>query len=496
MTMNFPAKVICGTLCGVTLLAPLAFSQTQTSAPPPLKGVQAQNGPQRQGQTQTPASTDPRLRAQTLKIKLGPPKSGPKINNPHAALRDAGIIAVLQRQRQTAETQFAQMKAMHASAGLPAMQKQPPISAAAGARVQTIMPGIVSKAGAPPVIGSTKPMDVSGSGSNRMNVAPFLQSVVAACAMSKSDAMSIGQVSGESYPATFTPIEKYNLYTITGCSFGSSNANNKVYIFGKGSFQGNFEIRSWDENSISVALDPGLSGFPDQDNLTLVVQRADGKQASKNGFKFYAARGDANDNPIPLKQIPGGHARLWPSDYFLTEYSAPADDAQGISVQVSRNLVAHKDATNGNVYFDNQNERAVPADSVAAGLDNGWGRTQDVFDLSKLQPSFESLSFDYFYWTPDPRSLCGAWDEQDHKTNEFGKWDFEWADASHITVTVQTAQCWDLERLSKRINVGQQSQYALRVWVSGPRCIDPWSGQPDQKCIADVRAAKKNLGQQ
>ena len=479
--MNFPAKVICATLCGATLLVPLASAQV-------LRG--SKSG----GQTQIPAPSDPRLRAQSLKIKLGPPKTGPKIRNPHAALRDAAIIAALQRQRQTAETQFTQMKAMRSSAGLPAVQKQPPFGAAAGA--QTIKPGTLSKAGAPPVVGTTKPMDVSGSGSNRTNVAPFLQSVVAACAMSKSDEMSIGQVSGEFNPATFTPIEKYNMYTITGCSFGGPNANNKVYIFGKGSFQGNFEIRSWDENSIAVVLDPGLSGFLDQDNLTLVVQRADGKQASKNGFKFYAARGDANDNPIPLRQMPQGHARLWPSDYFVTEYSAPADETQGISVQVSRNLVAHKDALNGNIYFDNQNERAVPAASVVGGLYNGWGRTQDVFDLSKLQPSFESLSFDYFYWTPDPRSLCGAWDEQDHKTNEFGKWDFEWSDGSHIAVTVQTAQCADVERFSKRANIGQQSQYALRVWINGPRCIDPWTGQPDQKCIADVRAAKKNLGQQ
>jgi len=42
MTMNFPAKVICATLCGAALLAPPAFSQLRNTAPPPLKGVQPQ----------------------------------------------------------------------------------------------------------------------------------------------------------------------------------------------------------------------------------------------------------------------------------------------------------------------------------------------------------------------------------------------------------------------------------------------------------------------
>ncbi|MBZ5527751.1 MAG: hypothetical protein LAN71_07620 [Acidobacteriia bacterium] len=42
MAMNIPAKVICMSLCGAILLAPLAFSQIPRTAPAPPKGVQPQ----------------------------------------------------------------------------------------------------------------------------------------------------------------------------------------------------------------------------------------------------------------------------------------------------------------------------------------------------------------------------------------------------------------------------------------------------------------------
>ncbi len=475
--MRVPIKVIGMMLCGATMLAPRASAQLLRGKP--------------QGPAQTPASNETKRRA-PLKINLGPPKEFPKVPNPHAAMHDAAVIAVLQRQRQTADLQFAQMKAMQPLVAMPVRQAP---QLPAGARVQAGSPGTLSKAGASPVAATGKPTDKSGSPSVKPTVAPFLESVVAACAMSGPDAMSIGRVSGEFYPATFTPIEKYNQYTITGCSFGPFDRDKvHVYIFGKGSFTGNFQPKLWTENLITVILDPALSGFLDQDNLTLVVQRADGKQASKSGFKFYAARGDAYDNPVPLKQLPADYAYLAPYDLFVTQYSASADEQQGISAQVSRSLIAHKDATNGNVYFDNQNEKAVPVADALAGLDGGMAPT-DEFDLRKLQPSFVPVSLDGFYWMPEARSLCGAWDEQNHWTHLVGTWDFSWPTGNRIMVHSQTTICRDKEAFG-RTNWAQQSQYALRVWVSGPRCIDPWTGQPDQTCIDNVRAAKSNLNKQ
>jgi hypothetical protein len=493
--MRKPLLIAVGTL----VLLGSASAPAQQSASTPLTGVRPQNGPKRQGQPQTPSSSDLRLRAPATKIKLGPPKSGPKVLNPHAALRDAAVIAVLQKQRQAADLEAAQMKigirpVVQSQPKLqPQMQPQsPPMSAPVANspnKTKAPAPANIQKAPATGTIAPGKTSDAQGNTPSLYAQARQFDTTLVTCG--HDPAMRILKVSGDAAPATFTPIDKYNLYTISGCSFGNSNANNKVSLYGKGSFQGTFLIRFWSENAITIALDPALSGVLDQDNLTLVVQRADGTQVNRNGFKFYAARGDAYGNPIPLKQVSQGQAKLWPSDLFVTKYSSPADIAQGISAQVSRDLDAHFDKFRTVVYFNTDNKEVPLGDPRLKGLDAGWYPRNDKFDLSNLAPSFESVSFDYFYWTPNPRDLCGAWDETDHKTNIFGTWDFEWSDSNHITVSVQSAACWDHEQ-SGRDNWAQESQYALRVWVLGPRCIDPWTGQPDPACISEVR---KQVGQ-
>ncbi|MBZ5700649.1 MAG: hypothetical protein LAN84_02245 [Acidobacteriia bacterium] len=472
-----------------------ASAPAQQSAPLPLKGVQPQNGPKRQGQPQTPASSDPRLRAPAMKIKLGLPKTSPKVLNPRAALHDAAVIAVLQRQKQTADIEAARMKIgirPAGPAGLPAVQSPPKLQPqlqpqsqpmpASGAnspnKAKAPAPANIQKAPATGTIAPGKVSDAPGNNPSLYAQVPQIDTTVLTCAHDPS--MRILKVSGDAAPATFTPIEKYNLYTISGCSFGGSNANNKVYIFGKGSFQGNFLIRFWSENSITIALDPALSGVLDQDNLTLVVQRADGTQVNKNGFKFYAARGDLQGNPVPLAVIaPSQFSAKMPFDsqtlILPNTYTSPAPDS-------------------------------TPADPTTEvdRLFNTppWAPTTDTFQFKNLAAGFFPASAILVYWyivPPDCPGLLEAPNVPVRKVGDptldiQGNWDVAW-DVGNLVVHTQVEGC-----RQRYVGPGNSdasyftsfSRYAVEVWVLGPRCVNPWTGLPDPQCVSDT---KKQLSQ-
>ena len=111
-----------------------------------------------------------------------------------------------------------------------------------------------------------------------------------------------------------------------------------------GAFREDFQIQEWHDNWIKLSLDPKISGVLDQDDVTLVIQRADGTQASKGGFKFHAVRGS-----VPLQLIPSRWAHLvtWTQDNktFSSEYSSPANidgKPAGPSAYVSRYINGEK----------------------------------------------------------------------------------------------------------------------------------------------------------
>jgi|SRR5579864_177914 len=264
-------------------------------------------------------------------------------------------------------------------------------------------------------------------------------------------------VSGSSFPATFTPIDQYNLYTITGCSFGNANPNNKVYVYGTGQFQGNFNIKFWNDNSIALSLDESISGFPDLDNLTLVVQRSDGQQAQKGGFKFYAAR-----QTVELKTIPTSWVNLATlTSGFKTlsaEYSSPPTSDQGGpgpgpgSAYVSR-------------YFS-----GAKFDPVS---------TYDHFYFNNLAPGWNTDSFQLTTYPLDcPYTV--TWRQN------FGAWSSGW-DGNNIYVGLSDTSCSgfnpDSLILGIPLNIYQNrtgSYYALKVWVTGPRGLDPLTNNRTQ----------------
>lgn len=267
-------------------------------------------------------------------------------------------------------------------------------------------------------------------------------------------------VSGSSYPATFTPIDQYNLYTISGCSFGDPGSNDKVYIYGVGSFQGNFTIKFWSDNSIVVSLDESITGVPDMSNLTLVVQRADGQQTQMGGFSFYAVRAT-----VPLSSIPSSWAELATLDSasaygnktMVPQYSSPPTTPPGPSA--------------GTVYVSRTfNGAKFP---IPAGLGDGY--------RFHLAPGF---TLDSFQLTTYPQNCPGVVTY----SQDFGTWatEFNPDTPNYIGVTIADTTCSGFNAAvffapwTGNYQNLTGSYYALAVWVNGPRGIDPITGQPGQ----------------
>lgn len=443
------SRAMCVTLCGVTLLMPLVLAQAQNAAPPSLKGVQPQNGPKRNGQPQTPASSDPRLRAPALKVKLKPPTNGRKISNPNAARRDAVIISVLQQQRQAADAEAAQMKIGIRPAsrpGMPVVPSQPMSNPGSNGPNKTRASTAANIASGP-----------AGNTSSGGRALTAIDTTVVTC--SHDTTMRILKVSGDVAPATFTPDAKYNFYTISGCSFGDIGPNAQVYIYKGSTFHQKFQIQEWNENWIKLNLDPVLSGFPDLDGLTLVVQRADGKQAIKGGFKFYAARETKLLLQIPKQYFSldkfrpnGADISSWQATYTSPSSSSVAPNFTGVSAEVSW-------------WFTNMSP--VPAGNFAPNTLTGG---DDLYDFSHLPPGFvlDSAWMEWANLDCDPGTLLTS-----------GNFGIDWYGANGIRVTWQGQNC----KAPSRSGFGVQpdyfapppgTNYGLNVWVTGPRGVDPW----------------------
>jgi len=264
----------------------------------------------------------------------------------------------------------------------------------------------------------------------------------------------------------FTPITAYDLYTISGCSFGNPGPDAKAYVYKGGGFREDFQILEWHDNWVKLSLDPKINGVLDQDDVTLVIQRADGTQASKGGFKFHAVRGIA-----PLQLIPSRWAHLvtWSQDSksFSPEYSSPAiidGKAAGPSAYVSRFV-------DGEKFDPNAEAPDQQYDSYDfSGLAPGWTaksaqlKTFDITCSDKTQPFITT-----YY-------------------ERFGNWRTQW-DGNALRVYLADATCSSFDAAMPLVNKQNHtgSYYQLVVVAYGPRCTDPLSGKPDEQCIQRVQ---------
>lgn len=378
-----------------------------------------------------------------LNLKLGPAVSGQQIKNSRVSERATLALATLQKQRSAADIEAAQMKLSLR----PAVQ-----SVALNGPSQTMSAGRMSTSSptAPaPTLAMNNGTATSGpaSISPAITHAPNINTTVVTCA--NNPAFRILTVSGNAGQATFTPIDQYNLYTITGCSFGNQDAKNKVYVYGAGTFQENFNIKFWSDNSIALSLNPSIRGYPDLDNLTLVIQRSDGQQTQKGGFKFYAAR-----ETVPLSTIPSSWVKLATLSYgFKTmeaQYSSPPATDPGPGPAGGSAYVRR--------FFNGQ--KFDPA-----------GR-YDVYDFSKLAPGWTTDSFQlntYDQYCPYVVTY----------RQTFGAYKGMWEPHDVVAVWFADTTCSGFNPISPFLIQNYQnwtgSYYALQVWVNGPRGTDPFT---------------------
>jgi hypothetical protein len=450
-------------------------------------------------QPSPPGSKAPRANRTTLKpIKLAPPKALRKITNPHLAEQNASMIAVLQQQRQAAQTEAAAMKPGMRTAASAASVRAPVATASMGS-------GSVQNLG-PETTQSEK-----GNLASRIVHAPVFNSIVLMCATDPTP--RIIQLSGGEGHGILTPEAKYNLYTITGCSFGPSDPGNSAYIFGVNGFKTNLNIDFWSENGITAHLNPGLAGVLDQNNVTLVVAPAGKQPFNKSGYTFYAARGvpapDGSDQEVPLAYQSMSQTKIGISNVndILWGYEQVPDEAasQFASFSFQGTPVAGWIFRYASGYHDQSGLRSKDcflnqvgyngdtcANFFVIGGDAGPAATpwSDTWDFTTLVPGFSISSYQLFVSTLDPASLCGSWDDFLHDNYSWlsSDWGFQLLPQNKISVTWPVYVCGDHENNpSGRNNRVMQSSYGLAVWVLGPRCIDPWTGQIDQACMNKMK---------
>lgn len=448
------------------------------------------------------------LKTQLAKAASKSQKSIRVAINSRLANTQAGIFAALQKQRDAASVEIAQTKLRlqtKAQTGPLGGAPRPGNNSATtnqsqNSRVALAQKPTVQKPATTGAIGpertSSAMVNPSGTGgllaqggnaggspgkngniSPRMIYAPGpVTNTALICAQDPT--MRILSVSGSSNAATFTPVDQYNLYTIRGCSFGNQAPTNDtgptdwVHIYGGvGSFYGKFAIKFWSDDEIEVSLDESLSGFLDLNNLNLVVKRADGQQAQRGGFKFYAAR-----QTVPLLSIPQSWAKLTVlpengggHDAMALFYSSPPASASAASYPVP--AIPPPGPSAGSAYVS----RSFNGGKFAAS-----GRF-DLYDLGHLAPGWNPDSFGV---TPYEQACPADYGWVNTYKQNFGNWGGGWQ-GNYILVQLSITSCsgfygpcvvapWTCQNYQN----WSGSYYALQVWVTGPRGTDPITGLP------------------
>jgi len=386
-------------------------------------------------------------------VALSAANESQKIRNPKASLQDTAIIAVLQKQRQAADAEANQIKLGIRPV---AVSTAPSRTMSAGGNRNTLIPSAATQ---PASIAAGAPQNSNTPSGSRYGALPqgLIPGVALQCGHDPS--LRILTVSGAD-PTTFTQDDKYNFYTITGCSFGDPGPNSKAYVYYQGSFHEDFQIEEWSDNWIKLHLDPKLTGVDDQSNLTLVVQRADGKQTSKGGYKFYAAR----DTTL-LKQIP---QRYFSLNKFRPDQSTIQNWKPTYTSGSSPNVKPNLTGLSAEIHWD----LTTDANDVIAG-------GNDLYDFSHLHSTFV-LSDAQMEWKD---VACTDPNYNQFKASK-DNWNIAWYQTAGIQVSWQAQMCRNTPGSCGGAFQGDcfenppESNYGIDVWVTGPRGVDPWTGKP------------------
>jgi hypothetical protein len=386
---------------------------------------------------------------------LSAPKQSQKITNSATLSQNTAMVALLQKQRLAADAEATQMKLVIRPATSVSSQPTTTMSATGNASTLISPRPIVSSA--------VPPSQATNSGGTVNRYATLTPGMLPGTALEcgHDPSLRILTVSGGEGPAVFTQDDKYNFYTITGCSFGDPGPNSKAYIYYQGSFHEEFHIEEWSNNWIKLHLDPKLTGVDDQNNLTLVVQRADGKQTSKGGYKFYAAR----DTTL-VKQIPQRNFSLFK---FRTDQSTIQNWKPTYTSGSSANIVPNMAGVSAEVHW---NLTTDPNDLLVGG--------KDIYDFSHLHSTFV-LSNALLQWK-DLSCTDSSNNYQLASSND--NWSIDWYQSAGVQVTWPGEMCINTPGScggafqSDCFVSPPEANYGIDVWVSGPRGLDPWTGKP------------------
>lgn len=262
---------------------------------------------------------------------------------------------------------------------------------------------------------------------------------------------TISTVNGQASGASFTPVADSNVSIIQGCGFGDQQGS--VHLYGPFATPTvNLTVQFWSDTAIIAAMDPNLSGELDHfGNVTLVVAPANGPQVQAKGLNFHAAYAE-----LQLTTMPQSQANL---QTIL--------DAAGQNT-VSVNFYAPSVFTNPG------------ATTEVLRQDSGrFGSGTDSFNFNQLSPGFyvDQAMFWHSDMTQDECSaIFGVTTQVTMYTD--GNWNATWNDAGNaIRVATQERHCHaTLAGLSS--NDWSSSDYAIAVWVNGPRGVDPWGIHP------------------
>ena len=209
------------------------------------------------------------------------------------------------------------------------------------------------------------------------------------------------------------------------------------------------------QREIDVHVPPCISGVLDQNNnVTLVVEYANGQKAQLGGFSFFAARQTVMLDVVPQRDVAlyGAPIIVPPPDTgFRLRLASPVPNYSGAVIRYERGPVPFKPGT-------------------------------DTFDLHMLVAlGFAVLEPEIVPFVLTPQ-LCQAElpGTGNLQVQQQGSWGIQWGmDPMTFSVRYQVSMCEPASLpLMQRAQgpLMSNATYAIRIPVEGPRGVDPWGG--------------------
>ncbi len=396
----------------------------------------AQGSPGRtQGAGSTPKVSPEQMRAKFEKLVQQPAWNSPRVTNPKASGANASIIAVLRQQQQAAEAEKAQILAAAASRKF---QQQRSLSGPAASTA------LVTS-------GQT---ESSSSSSKVKNVPTSAPSGIKTAELPVSNAICppgtqpvLRTVDGQKSGVIFTPEVTYkqmapgspsssSFYTIEGCHFGDVPGHVALTgAFSKGRID--LTVDTWTDSGIVVHVPSDITGEFDQDNVTLTLTIS-GLVLHAPGFKFYAAR-----------------------DEVLLSF-VPAKEASLAGPELRSNFPFFQSPGFGT--FD-----------VQRNAETTFSPGTDHYSFDGLQRGFVPVAFQASRYAPLTADQCNYVINRTGMQISFdGQWNAQW-EGNRLRIDWPVAHCYAPGGARSLASYNEWAAwYGTKIWVSGPRGIDPW----------------------